>query len=139
MVTRLVAKLMVKGSNPDDSKIFKAFFLTNDPYEIESNSNASNEPKIKIGILVQPLALMTRPHILIDCEGSIPTLSNMPVNPCRKPRQIHRKILLFSSHPWGIFLVFEKKIQVYILGYRWISWISTCNSGYIPVNQVVIP
>ena len=74
-------------------KFLRAIFF--DPYEIESISNVSNELIIEIGILVQPLALLTRPHILIDYEGSIPTLSNMLVNHCRKPRQIHAKIFTF--------------------------------------------
>ena len=82
-------------------KFLRAIFF--DPYEIESISNVSNELIIEISILVQPLALLTRPHILIDCEGSIPTLSNMLVNHCRKPRQIHAKILAFFSPIGGAF------------------------------------
>ena len=80
-------------------KFLRAIFF--DPYEIESISNVSNELIIEIGILVQPLALLTRPHILIDYEGSIPTLSNMLVNHCRKPRQIHAKIFTFFLPPMG--------------------------------------
>ena len=79
---------------------------------------------------VRPLVLYSSNPILIDSEGSIPTPSIMSMDHCRKPRQIHRKILLFfekfTAKITGVYLGYIPVIS----NYRCISRIYTCNLQY---------